>query len=87
MADFFIGSDKQIFWNNSLVINHDYSYHMPFIQTLLIKSSVACGIVLAAIICFYRKGFAKILASFLMLLGRLEIFTVMLIFSGGFTKK
>ena len=30
---------------------------------------------------------AKILASFLMLLGRLEIFTVMLLFSGGFTKK
>ena len=30
---------------------------------------------------------AKILASFLMLLGRLEIFTVMLLFSGGFSKK
>ena len=30
---------------------------------------------------------AKLLASFLMLLGRLEIFTVMLIFSGGFSKK
>ena len=30
---------------------------------------------------------AKILSSFLMLLGRLEIFTVMLIFSGGFAKK
>ena len=29
----------------------------------------------------------KILSSFLMLLGRLEIFTVMLIFSGGFAKK
>ena len=29
----------------------------------------------------------KLLASFLMLLGRLEIFTVMLLFSGGFTKK
>ena len=68
LADFFIGSDKQIFWNNSLVINHDYSHHMPFIQTLLIKSSVACGIVLAAIICFYRKEFAKILASNLSLL-------------------
>ena len=30
---------------------------------------------------------AKILASFLMLLGRLEIFTVMLLFSGAFSKK
>jgi trk system potassium uptake protein TrkH len=30
---------------------------------------------------------AKMLASFLMLLGRLEIFTVMLLFSGGFSKK
>ena len=29
----------------------------------------------------------KVLASSLMLLGRLEIFTVMLLFSGGFTKK
>ena len=29
----------------------------------------------------------KVLATSLMLLGRLEIFTVMLLFSGGFTKK
>jgi NADH-quinone oxidoreductase subunit L len=38
---------------------------MPFIQTLIIKSSVACGIVLAAIICFYKKELAKSLASHL----------------------
>ena len=35
-----------------------------------------------------RTGNAgKVLATSLMLLGRLEIFTVMLLFSGGFTKK
>tara|TARA_B100002052_G_scaffold299159_1_gene335782 strand:+ start:7008 stop:8528 length:1521 start_codon:yes stop_codon:yes gene_type:complete len=32
-------------------------------------------------------NFAKLLATFLMLLGRLEIFTVMLLFSGVFSKK
>ena len=38
---------------------------MPFIQTLIIKSAIACGIVLAAIICFYKKELAKSLASYL----------------------
>ena len=64
-ADLFVGSNKEIFWYGSIVIDPDYNYHMPFIQTLIIKSSVACGIVLAAIICFYRKELAKTLASYL----------------------
>ena len=36
---------------------------MPKNFSALIKSSVAFGIVLAAIICFYRKGLAKSLAT------------------------
>ena len=46
---------------------------MPFIQTLLIKSSVACGIVLAAIICFYKKELAKKLTFHLNLLYKLSL--------------
>ena len=44
LSDFFVGLDKEIFWHGSIVMNNDYNYHMPFIQTLIIKSSVACGI-------------------------------------------
>jgi NADH-quinone oxidoreductase subunit L len=61
-ADFFIGSDREIFWNGSIVMNHEVKNHMPFIQTLIIKSSVAIGILLATMICFYKKELAKFLA-------------------------
>ena len=47
------------------MINHDYHRHIPFIQTLLIKFSVAFGILLAAIIYFYKKELAKTLTSHL----------------------
>ena len=60
-VNYFVGSEKDIFWQSSIVIHHHYNYHMPFIQTLIIKSSIAFGIVLAAIIYFYKKEFAKIL--------------------------
>ena len=36
---------------------------MPFIQTLIIKSSVAMGVLFAAYVYFYREGFSKILSK------------------------
>ncbi len=63
-ADMFTGSEKEIFWYGSIVIKHDH-HHMPFIQTLIIKLSVAFGIVFAAIIYFYKKELAKTLTSYL----------------------
>jgi len=62
LSDFFVGLDKEFFWHGSIVMNNNYNYHMPFIQTLIIKSSVACGILLAVILCFYRKKLSQSLA-------------------------
>ena len=61
MSDYFIGSKENIFWHSSIIIFENH-YHLPFIQTILIKSSVAIGIVLSAIFYFYRKELANSLA-------------------------
>ena len=61
LSDYFIGSKENIFWHSSIIIFENH-YHLPFIQTILIKSSVAIGIVLSAIFYFYRKELANSLA-------------------------
>ena len=63
LVNYFVGSEKDIFWQSSIVIPHHYNHHMPFIQTLIIKFSIAFGVVLAAIMYFYKKEFAKILVK------------------------
>ena len=64
-VDIFLGLEKDFFWRGSIVIHHDKHIQIPFIQTLIIKFSVASGIVLAAIIYFYKTELAKILTSYL----------------------
>ena len=67
-VDYFIGSQKDIFWNDSIVINQNYHSQMPFIQNFIIKFLIACGIIFASIIFYYKKEFSKILANKLSLL-------------------
>ena len=62
LSDYFIGNKQDIFWNHIIVLSHDAHHHMPFIQTLIIKSSVAIGVLFAAFIYFYREGSSKILS-------------------------
>ena len=40
LSDFFIGEKQDIFWYYSVVLTQGESHHMPFAQTLIIKSSV-----------------------------------------------
>jgi len=61
-ANFYIGKLQYTFWGESIAlqdIKHDY---LPFIQTLIIKSSVAIGVILASIIYFYKNNLSKLLA-------------------------
>ena len=62
LSDFFIGDKQNIFWNNVIVLSRNADHHMPFFQTLIIKLSVAIGILLATLIYFYKEGSSKILA-------------------------
>tara|TARA_B100001540_G_C15319435_1_gene422920 strand:- start:32 stop:550 length:519 start_codon:yes stop_codon:yes gene_type:complete len=55
-SDFFIGNYKKEFWNEAIVLMNAYHHHLPLIQTLIIKSSVAFGILLASVMYFYNKG-------------------------------
>jgi NADH-quinone oxidoreductase subunit L len=62
-ADYFIGEKQDIFWDNAIVLSYGSHYQMPFLQTMIIKASVAIGVVLAAIIYFYRAGLSKLLSE------------------------
>jgi len=55
-SDFYIGNYKKEFWNDAIVLMNAYHHHLPFTQTLIIKSSVAFGILLASVMYFYNKG-------------------------------
>jgi len=55
LADFFIGSQKEVFWNHAIVLIHGIHHNIPFVQTLIIKSTVAAGILLAVMLYFYKK--------------------------------
>ena len=65
LADYFIGYKIEIFWHHALILLHENHNYMPFIQTLIIKSSVAIGIVLAALIYFYKKNLSNSLSHHL----------------------
>tara|TARA_B100000029_G_scaffold461232_1_gene492853 strand:+ start:44 stop:1951 length:1908 start_codon:yes stop_codon:yes gene_type:complete len=55
-AENYIGDLKYEFWNNSIILFHEKSHYLPFIQTLLIKSSVAIGILIASYFYFYNAN-------------------------------
>ena len=62
-ADYFIGEKQDFFWNHVIVLSHGSHYQMPFLQTFIIKASVAIGVVLSAVIYFYRAGLSKSLSE------------------------
>ena len=62
LSDYFIGDKQDIFWNQVIVLSHEAHHHMPFLQTLIIKSSVAIGVLFAALIYFYKEGSSKIIS-------------------------
>ena len=53
-ADYYIGKIQYVFWGDSLILHEGKHYYLPFIQTLILKSSVAIGVMLAALIYFYK---------------------------------
>tara|TARA_B100001250_G_C19596528_1_gene698668 strand:- start:92 stop:904 length:813 start_codon:yes stop_codon:yes gene_type:complete len=55
-SEYYIGDLKYEFWNNSIILFHHHSHYLPFIQTLLIKSSVAIGILIASYFYFYNEN-------------------------------
>ena len=58
LSDYFIGSKETDFWFVSIILSHN-DHHLPFFQTLIIKSSVAFGVLSAALVYFYRKELAN----------------------------
>ena len=63
LSDFFIGDKQDVFWNYVIVLAHGENHHMPFVQTLIIKSSVSIGVLIAALIYFYKTNFSKVLSD------------------------
>ena len=61
LSDYFIGDKQDIFWNHAIILTFN-THHMPFFQTLIIKSSVAIGLLFAVFIYFYREGLSKTLS-------------------------
>ena len=61
-ADYYIGKIQYVFWGDSLILHEDKHHYLPFIQTLIVKSSVAIGVMLAALIYFYKNNLPKNLA-------------------------
>ena len=61
-ANFYIGKMQYTFWGEAIILQDGKHYYLPFIQTLIVKSSVAIGVVLAALIYFYKKNLSKKLA-------------------------
>src|SRR6056300_1167360 len=61
-ADYYIGKIQYVFWGDSLILHEGKHYYLPFIQTLIVKSSVAIGVMLAALIYFYKNNLPKNLA-------------------------
>ena len=62
-SEYYIGKFQDVFWNNAIIIHSHSHNYLPFIQTLIIKSSVALGILLAAILYFYNKNIASTLSK------------------------
>ena len=62
LYEYFIGTKEDDFWYSSIVVYH-YHSHLPFLQILIIKLSVAIGILLSSFIFFYKKELANLLAK------------------------
>ena len=61
-SNFYIGKLQYSFWGDSIILHDGKHHYLPFIQTLIVKSSVAIGVMLAALIYFYRNHLSKNLA-------------------------
>ena len=61
-SNFYIGKMQYSFWGNSIILHEGKHHYLPFIQTLIVKSSVAIGVMLAALIYFYKNHLSKNLA-------------------------
>ena len=62
LADFYIGKLQYSFWHHAIALHEGKHQYLPFIQTLIIKSSVAIGVMFAALIYFYKNHLSKSLA-------------------------
>ena len=63
LSDFFIGEKQENFWHYAIVLTHGNNHLMPFIQTLMIKSSVGLGVAIAALLYFYKTNLSKVLSD------------------------
>ncbi|MBI04813.1 MAG: NADH-quinone oxidoreductase subunit L [Pelagibacteraceae bacterium] len=63
-ADFYIGKLQKDFWGYAIILQYNTYDYLPFAQTLLIKMSVALGIILAAIFYFYKKNLTNNLINY-----------------------
>ncbi len=61
-SNFYIGKLQYVFWGDSIVLHDGKHHYLPFVQALIVKSSVALGVVLAALIYFYKSHLSKSLA-------------------------
>jgi NADH-quinone oxidoreductase subunit L len=61
-SNFYIGKMQYSFWGESIILHDAKHHYLPFIQTLIVKTSVALGIFLAALIYFYKNHLSKNLA-------------------------
>jgi len=61
-ADYYIGKMQNVFWGEALVLHEGKHHYLPFIQTIIVKSSVAMGVILAAVIYYYKNNLPKYLA-------------------------
>ncbi len=59
LTNYFIGDYQEIFWNYSIVLNLEYQNKMPFIQSFIIKFSVALGIISSAVIYYYKENLSE----------------------------
>ncbi len=62
-SDYYIGSLKENFWNNSIYLSYEKNHYLPFIQTLIIKASVALGLLVAAYLYFYNKSSTLLISN------------------------
>ncbi len=62
LVDYFVGSKEINFWSSSIVITKHH-YHMPFLQTFIIKISIVLGILFSAIMYFYKKELSSYLSK------------------------
>ncbi len=62
LSDYFVGHKQDEFWQQVIIISHGEHSYMPFFQIFIIKLSVALGILLAALIYFYKEGVSKSLS-------------------------